>query len=112
MTELKGNKNVKEAIVAVAAIFNAIVESKKDDGKIDMKDAFRLMGLFPKVVPAIEDGGEIMPEFKDLSAEEIADISAALVAELGSVDEKVKLMIEKDLLAIKAIYEAIKAHAA
>lgn len=108
MAEVKGVKNLKELVVFGAKVFNGISEAKKSDGKIDLKDAYLLMGLFQPAIDAINEIGEVVPEFKDLSVEEAGELTAAIVAELGMVEEKAKIQVEKSLLAIKAIYEAIK----
>ena len=111
MAEVVGVKNIKEVVVAGAKIYGTIAEAKRNDGKIDLKDVFLLMPLIQPVSDAVADINQVIPEFKDLSVAEAGELTAAVMAELGMVEEKAKMQIEKVLLALKANYEAVKAFA-
>lgn len=80
-------KAAKDTLVMVCMAVNAVLEARKDDGKIDKKD---LPKLIPLVLPAIslaEQGDQILPDLKAISGEDIAEIAALLVAELPSLKD-------------------------
>lgn len=107
--QVLGNQNLKEVISAACKVFNAVSEAKKNDGKIDLKDIYLLVALVPNIQVAVENVDQVVPEAKDLSVEEMADLVAVISADLGGLDADTKNKVEKVLLALKANYEAIKA---
>lgn len=102
--------NTKEIVVAGMKSFQ-MIQVAKADGKIDLADLPLLFQMLPVYQAALADAEQVIPEMKDLSAEEAAELVNAVVAELGGVHEDVKVKIEKVLLALKANYEAVKAFA-
>jgi hypothetical protein len=111
MSELKGIQNIKEVVVVGGKIFGAVAEAQKNNGKFGMEDLYLLMGLIAPAQAALADIGEVIPEAKDLSVEEMAELVGLVGAQIGGLDEKTQVKIEKVLMAIKANYEAVKAFA-
>lgn len=103
-----GIQNIKEVVIAGMKTFGAIKEAKVNDGKIDLKDAGLLLPLVDDYIKAIDGIGNVVPEGRDLSSEEMAELVALVAADLGS-DPALQNKVTKVLLALKANYEAVKA---
>jgi hypothetical protein len=79
---------------------------------VDAADLGLLMQLVPVIGPAVESIGEVIPEAKDLSEAEAAELTAYIVAKLVIEDAKARLILEKALgLAVAGfgLYKAVKA---
>lgn len=111
VVEKQGIKETAEAVIAALSVFDAVSKAKKNDGKIDFNDLGLLIPVLPKVGAALDGSDKIVPEMKDLSAEEAGELIQLVAEGLtgGIVSEKLADRIEKVLIALKANYEAFKA---
>lgn len=91
--ENKGIKELKEAVDLVVAGIKA-VQTAQSDGSINLSDAGLVLTLIPKIGPAIENIGAVPGEIADLSAEEVAELSASIMASQAVDGEKAKALIE------------------
>ncbi len=108
MTELKGTKELTEAVDLVLSAVEVIASAEKD-GKIGFEDAALLIGLVPHLSPAIAGAGEIPAELADLSAEEAAALVVHVMAKLAIEDAKARAVIEKSLKVLAAGIDLVKA---
>lgn len=107
--EAQGTQNIKDIVVAGCKVYKAVHEAKVNDGKIDLADAHLLMPVIPALIDAIKDAKLVVPEFKDLSTEEAAELISAVKGEISGTDEEVTKKVLYVLLALKANYEAVRA---
>lgn len=107
-TELKGIKEVKEAIDFGIAITHACIAIAADK-KVDFQDAAQIVALMPAVGPGLDGIGEIPAELADLSAPEAAEIVAHVAAKLTIDNEKAKVVAVAAVKAALANYELFKA---
>lgn len=85
--EAKSIKNILEVLEAVKLL---VVDGKKvmADGKISLADlgvAMDLLRQLPAMNAAIQDIAEVVPEAKDLSAEEIDQLIAKILEVVAAV---------------------------
>ena len=102
------NKELKDLLSLVLGVANAVVAAERD-GKIDMGDIGLLIGLVPKVGPAIEGVGEIPSELAAMQPEDAADIALFVASQLALDNEKAKAIIDKSLQTIVAVMGLVKA---
>lgn len=106
-----GVKETKEALDLVLALIATGVDATKD-GKVDFNDIPLLLGVFPKIQPALDGAGALPKELGDLSADEAKEIIAHVMGKLAIDDAKAVAVIGAALEAISAnykLYKAIKA---
>lgn len=108
MTEQKGITSLKAEIDLVTTLVNIVIQAKKD-GKIDAADLALLMQLVPVIGPAATGFGEVVPELKDLSETEGAELIAYVAGKIGGLSIKAQAIVEKSLKAAIALYELEKA---
>lgn len=101
-------KETKEALSAIIALANAGDAAAKD-GKIDFNDIGLLIGLIPKIQPAIDGVKSIPSELKDLSSEEAEELVAFVTGELTVGNGKAVVIIEKGFKTMQAVAELVKA---
>ena len=111
MTETNGIESLKVVLHAGAALEKMVVAAKAD-GKIDMNDFPYLMAAFPALMPLAGAYNNVLPELKDLSTEEAAQLIAYAMAEFTIGDEKAKAFVEATLHFAAAGYEYYKAYLA
>ena len=104
---MEKNKELKEVLSLVVGLVNAGIDASKD-GKINMADLGDLVKVFPKVKPAFDGIGEVPSEISALTSEDAADLVSHVATSLEIEDEKAKVIIDKSLKAIIAVYELVK----
>lgn len=104
MTELKGVDSLKKEIDLGVTLVSIVSQAKKD-GKVDAADMALLLQLVPVMGPAAEGLSEVMPELKDLSTSEAAELVAYVMAKLSLGDAKATKIVEKALKFAVAAYE-------
>jgi hypothetical protein len=102
-----GVKETKEAISAIIALANA-GDSAAKDGKIDFADLPLLIGIVPKMQPAIDGSGMIPKELGDLSSAEAAELIVMIGAELAVGDTKAKEIISQSLVVIAEVSKLVQ----
>lgn len=87
MAEVYGTQEIKDLAKAVAGTVKAI-EGVFADGKVDLKDLASLPAVFTaaKEFTTVE-WSKLLPEFNDLSTEEVADL-AVFFPSVFSLDNK------------------------
>lgn len=108
MTEVKSIKETKETIELALTCVD-IYSSAKKDGKIDMQDFGLLLKLIPVLSAGTDGVAQIPAELADLSAEELAEITALVVARLAIENTQAADVAAKALKAAHAGYELVKA---
>lgn len=104
---MEKNKELKEVLDLVVGLVNAGIEVSKD-GKINMADLGELVKVFPKIRPAIDNIGEVPSELSSLTSEDASDLISHIAMSLKIDDEKAKVIIDKSLKTIIAVYELVK----
>ena len=103
MAEKKyGIKDLKEMVVFVAKVGNAVDVSAEDGIGVDDLGSF--VPAFMSAPQAFEGVSEIPKEAKDLDAEEMKELQDALAKELDLKDDALEAVIEKSLAAIASIF--------
>jgi hypothetical protein len=102
-----GIKETKEAISEIIALANAGDAAAKD-GKIDFADLPLLIGIVPKIQPAIDGSGLIPKELGDLSSAEAAELISQISVELVIGDVKAKEIISQSLETIASIAKLVQ----
>jgi hypothetical protein len=97
-------KNTKEAVKLVIDAYK-VYKSASADGKIDLADLGLVIALVPALQPAIEGIGEVPTEIKDMDLNELSELSAYVVAQLGSVDSQATAIIEAALGLLSSAYK-------
>lgn len=108
MGETLGIQGTK-SVVHLAIMLVMTVEKAKADGKIDVSDIGLLFNLIPAIGPGVEGAKAFPKEMSDLSADEVAELSAFVMSELTIDDAKAKLVIEKALKLVGSSVELIAA---
>ena len=104
-----GVENIKEVLAFGFPFVKAIKDSKEDG--FGLNDFGNFSIVIPKFPAAIEDADKIPAEVKDMSKAELADIilfSGGLM-EGSPKDKEILEKINKTLIAVIAIFEAVKA---
>lgn len=99
-------KNTKEMLDLVLGGVSVVVLAKAD-GKIDLNDAVLLIGLFPKVKPALDDMKMIPKELDDLDTVEAAELITHVMSRLAITDVHARMVIDKSLRFVIATYDLI-----
>lgn len=80
------------------------------DGKVDWSDLSLILGAVPSLISALDGVTAVPAELSHLSAEDAAELSAELVAQLALSDEKAVAVLSaslKILVGVVALVEAI-----
>ena len=105
---MKDIKNTKEIVSLVSALVQAYI-SAKSDGKIDLNDIAFLIGILPRLNPAIDDIKEVTGELKDLDESETKEVVNAIKDIVGELaDEKCIELAEEAIKIGIAAYEIVK----
>lgn len=108
MAEETGVVQTQEVADLIIAVVNGI-KAVKADGKVDLSDLGQLVALAPSLIAAVDKIDQVPVELKDLSEAEAAALGAHLVAGLALEGEKARLVAEKGLSALVAVYGLVKA---
>lgn len=98
VVEKKDVHQLKEVVLLSVEVINSAIAVAKD-GKIGLDDLPQVLRLIP-MVAGLSGISEIPAEAKDIDADELADLTASIVAKLAVDDAKAKLVIEKSLKLI------------
>ncbi len=104
-------KNIVE-IIKFGAAASGSYDAAKADGKFDAQDLVHLLAVVPLVEPAVKDAKDVIAEFEDLDAEELALIVSELqkVSIIGNEAELLN-KIRVCLVAARANYDVYLAFA-
>lgn len=103
----KDIKNLKEVVSLVLSGVTA-VKSAQADGKIGLEDLALLITLVPSLGPALEGLSDVPAELSDLSAEEVAELAAMVIAAQSVDDAKAKALISGAFKVIGGAVEIIQ----
>lgn len=98
-----------EQVVDAAIAVEQAAKQVLADGKVDLSDAGAVLALLPQILPALESIGKVLPELKDLSADEAAQLGAHVLAKLGIQDARTALIVEKAVKFAVAGYDLVVA---
>lgn len=89
-----GVENIKEVMLLGFGFGKMLKTAKENDGEINLSDAPLLVMIVPTLGPAIDEIDQVIPEFKDMDAEEAKYLMEEAKKELGDTlsDEE---LIEK-----------------
>jgi hypothetical protein len=90
------SKELKEALKFICALANSIGEVAKD-GEINLGDMPHLVPLLYKLPSAIDGMAQIPEEIKELTAEDMAELSAMVKDELDLPQDKIEEAVEQGL---------------
>ena len=102
MAEIKSVKELKELLVFLAAIGNAVDASTKDG--LGWEDVGAFVPAFMLAQEAFVGLAEIPLEAKDLSVDEMKEIEAAIASQLSLEDKKLEGVIEKAFSMMASLY--------
>jgi len=95
-------KNTKE-IVDVALEGVRIGYAATADGKVDLNDLALLLGLVPKVAPAIQDAKVSLLELQELDAADQVELVSHVMVNLAVDEPHARRLVEKSLKAAMAV---------
>lgn len=95
--EAKNIKQTEEVLRFVLSLANAMSDVAAD-GKFSLTELPKLIAPLRLMPAAIKDIGGVVAEFKDLSKEEVEQLSAVFVKEFDLKQDGIELMIEKGML--------------
>lgn len=102
-------KNTLEAI-ELAATLAKTIDAARADGKVDLNDLGLLMGIMPKLGPALDDITQIPAEIRDLDADELNLIREKIIETVGAVSsERVERIANSSLGLAIALHDLITA---
>lgn len=107
---IMGITQLKDAVITICKFTNAIVESVADDGKITFGDFPKFINPVISLPAAISGIGEVIPELKDITPEEKAELVELVKDEL-EVGENAELIVEKALnilYELKALFDMLQ----
>lgn len=87
----------------------AVYKEASADGKIDLNDAGLLLQLVPFIGPAIAGGGQVLPEFKDLTTPEAEALVAHVMSKLALDNPKAQAVAEAALEFAASGFKLFKA---
>ncbi len=106
---MKGIDNLKVNLGWCIDTFLDIKVSKEDDGKINLKDGPRFIDNITRIPALIKSAPESLEELLDLDGQEAEEIALFVIEKTGVAHSKVKLVIEKAVIAAYATSEWVKA---
>lgn len=107
-----GIENAKKAVDLGFSAGEAVKKSLAD-GKFGAEDFANVLPLVPQIIEVADHGSEIVSEFKDLDADEGAQLIAYSAAKLGGIVDSEKLVIKinasfKVVASLVELYKAFK----
>ena len=94
MSEAKGIKELGEAVKFMCALASAAADASAD-GKLTLADAARLVPILYKLPSALDGLSEAVEEARDLSQEELDELSAMVKEELDFEDDELEAIVEE-----------------
>ena len=91
MSEKKGIKNVKELMI-LGLQLGVVGKLAMEDGKLSVGDLGLVVQVFPHVVPAFKDLGEVPAELADLDADESTELLVEAARQLPYITDNKRLM--------------------
>jgi len=107
MGEKLGIKETKEMVDLILEGISVGVKAS-EDGKVTLDDATLLLGLVPKLGPALKDADQIPKELADLDAAEAAELVTHVTTNLAVTNQKAKDLINDALGLAYSAYKLIK----
>jgi hypothetical protein len=102
-----GIKETKELVKFMLGLGNSL-DKALDDKKISVMDVPLFMGVFMDMAPAFDGIAKVPAEIKDLSAEEMAELSAFVQQEFDIKSDRTEAIIEGALMLAADIYKYAK----
>lgn len=102
-----GIKETKEMIDLLLEGVSIGVKASAD-GKVSLDDAALLLGLIPKLGPAVSGAGDIPKEIGDLDATEAGQLVTHVMTNLAVTDAKARDLINDSLSVAYSAYKLIK----
>jgi hypothetical protein len=100
---MAGTKELGEAVAFVCALASAISDAAAD-GKVTVADAVKLMPALYKIPSALDGLDEVVAEAKDLSGEELAELSALVKEQLDLEDDDLEAVCEEAVDCVLKLY--------
>lgn len=98
-----------KAELALVAAGVKVYASAKADGHLGVEDLGFLLTLVGPAQEAFKNLGQVVPEFKDLTAEEVAALGAAVVSDFTIGDAKIAAIVQESLATLAQVYKLIEA---
>lgn len=114
MSEKLGIESLKAELALVASVVKIYGEAKADN-HLGVEDLGLLLKLVGPAEDAVKAVSGVIPEFKDLSAEEVAELGGVLASDLVAGDARIAAIVEESVKTLAQVYkliEVIKAPAA
>ena len=104
-TQKRDIKDVKE----VVQFGHAVIKAGKDifGGGFHPDKLGELLPVYQTAIPAFENIGDVPKELEDLDSDEIAELSALVIAG-GTIPEEAGRIVAKSLKVAVSVYELIK----
>lgn len=106
MSEQKGVGELKEVLVFVVALIQAVVESV-EDGKVGLTDLLKFFKAFRKAGPAFKGISNVRAEIKDLSDAEKDELSKYVADELKISNAVIEAYIEQALALVISLLDLL-----
>lgn len=104
---MAGTKELGEAVKFVCAVASAVADAGAD-GKVTLGDAAHLIPLLYQLPSALEGLDVAVDEAKDLSSEELAELSQLVKDTLDFEDEHVEEVCEEAVDCVLKIYALVQ----
>lgn len=99
-------KETKEMLRFVLSLANVMSEIM-DDGKVSLLELPKLLVPFRLMPAALKDVKMIVAEFKDLSKEEVDELTQEFMKEFNLKQDEIEAMIEKGMLVAAELAKII-----
>lgn len=100
---MAGTKELGEAVAFVCSLASAISDAAAD-GKATASDAIKLMPVLYKLPSALDGLDEVVTEARDLSGEELAELSALVKEQLDLEDDDLEAVCEEAVDCVLKLY--------
>lgn len=100
---MAGIKELSEAVSFMCSLASAISDAAAD-GKVTVADAVKLMPVLYKLPSALDGLDEVVNEAKDLSSEELAELSALVKEQLDLEDDELEAVCEEAVDCVLKLY--------
>lgn len=101
---MAGIKASSEMLSFVVGLVQATI-SAAEDGKFSASDAMFFWAALQKAPTAIMDASQIGDEFRDLTADEIAQLAVLVITELKVANPKIDALVKQ---VISVVFEGLK----
>jgi gamma-glutamyl phosphate reductase len=103
---MSGTKELGEAVKFMCALASAVSDAAAD-GKATLADAARLAPVLYKLPSALDGLSEAIEEAKDLSAEEMDELSKMIKDELDLEDDNLEAICEEAVDCCLKLYSLV-----